>query len=430
MKKMYLYIIILSLMLLQGLTYSQLLVEEFDYLEGDTLTNHGWSNHSGTGNIITISAGSLYYAGYPSSDIGNHVVLAGGSGSREDVNTGIAEQNGNGSTVYYSFLINATSASNTADYIIHIGDRASPTSFNLQSARVFIQNESGNLKFGIGNTTTPTMGTTNFSYGTTYLVFVKYTINTGGADECKLWVFSTSVPLNEVEAGAPEVTNSSTSGQDIIDAIALRQGSLTYSTQIDGIRVSAIWDELVPVELNSFTVMAMGSDVLLNWSTVTELNNAGFDIQRSSEVNEFITIGFVPGHGTTTEPMNYRFVDANLSGGSYTYRIKQVDFNGTFSYSNEINVDVETPLMFELAQNYPNPFNPSTTIKFSIHENSSVSLKIFNTLGQEVKTLVNQNIESGVHTIIFDASQLKSGIYFYKIDAGQFSEVRKMTLIK
>ena len=100
------------------------------------------------------------------------------------------------------------------------------------------------------------------------------------------------------------------------------------------------------------------------------------------------------------------------------------------AYSDVVNVDVTAPVQFELSQNYPNPFNPSTTINFSIPQSSIVTLKVFNTLGQEVKTLVNQNMESGVHSISFDASELNSGIYFYRLDAGQFSEVRKMTLIK
>jgi hypothetical protein len=274
------------------------------------------------------------------------------------------------------------------------------------------------------------MGTTNFSYGITYLVFVKYTINTGGADECKLWVFSTGVPLSEVAAGTPEVTNTSTSGQDVIDAIALRQGSTSYSAAIDGIRVSTIWDELVPVELTSLTGVSNGSNVLLNWSTASELNNAGFNVQRSIAGNEFTTIGFVPGYGTITEAKTYRFIDANLLAGSYTYRLKQIDFNGTFAYSDEVNAEVTSPVQFELSQNYPNPFNPSTTIKFSIPQSSNVTLKIFNTLGQEVKTLLNQKLESGVHTINFDASKMNSGVYFYRLDAGSFSEVRKMTLIR
>jgi len=177
--------------------------------------------------------------------------------------------------------------------------------------------------------------------------------------------------------------------------------------------------------LTSFTALPNANSVTLNWSTSSELNNAEFKIERTVEKNKFVSIGFVPGHGTTTEAKDYRFVDANLTAGNYSYRLKQVDFNETFSYPDEVNVTA--PVQFELAQNYPNPFNPGTTIKFSIPQSSSVSLKIFNTLGQEVSTLINQNMESGVHIINFDATQLNSGIYFYTLEAGSYSEVRKMT---
>ncbi len=184
----------------------------------------------------------------------------------------------------------------------------------------------------------------------------------------------------------------------------------------------------LPVELSSFTASANQVNVTLNWSTATETNNNGFEIQRSTE-GEFFTIGFVQGNGTTTEMHEYSYVDRDLSAGSYSYRLKQMDYNGSYSYSSVVDVDV-SPTQFELAQNYPNPFNPSTTINFTIPQSSVVTLKVYNTLGQEVKTLINGNMESGVHSISFDASDLNSGIYFYKLEAGQFSDVRKMTLIK
>ena len=179
----------------------------------------------------------------------------------------------------------------------------------------------------------------------------------------------------------------------------------------------------------SFSASVNQGIVTLSWSTASETNNHGFEIQRS-DANEFLTIGFVSGNGTTTEIHNYSFTDRYVIAGSYNYRLKQVDYNGTSSYSEVINVDVTVPVQFELSQNYPNPFNPSTTINFSIPQSSVVTLKVFNTLGQEVNTLINQNMESGVHSISFDASELNSGIYFYRLEAGQFSEVRKMTLIK
>ncbi len=430
MKKSYLLLLFSFLFIPLSLSFGQLLVEDFNYPVGDSLTGHGWTKHSGAGTTILVQTGSLSYTGYPSSGIGNHVNIQGGAGSREDANVGIDSISNNGDIIYYSFLANVASASTTQDYFIHVGNRVSPTAFTLFAARVFVQDVSGNLRFGISNTSTQTMGTTDFSYNTTYLIFVKYTINTGGADECKLWVLSSGLPLSEIAAGTPEVTNTATSGQDVIDAIALRQGGQSYSVLVDGIRVSTTWDNLVPVELASFTANVSENDVILNWSTASELNNEGFEVQRLVEGNEFATIGFIEGHGTTTDTKTYRFVDANLTAGSYTYRLKQVDFNGTFAYSDEVNAEITSPVQFELSQNYPNPFNPSTTIKFSIPQSSNVSLKIFNTLGQEVSTLINQNMESGVHTINFDASQLNSGIYFYRLETGQFSEVKKMTLIK
>jgi hypothetical protein len=430
MKKSYLLMLLSFLLLPLSLSFGQLLVEDFDYPVGDSLTGHGWTKHSGAAFTIFVQTGSLTYAGYPSSGIGNHVNIQGGSGSREDVNKGIDSIYTNGDVMYYSFLVNVASAATTADYFIHLGNRVSPTAFTLFAARVYVQDVSGNLRFGMSNTSTSTMGTTDFAYNTTYLIFVKYTINTGGADECKLWVISSGVPVNEAAAGTPEVINTSTNGQDVIDAIAMRQGGQTYSVLVDGIRVSTQWGDLVPVELTSFSSVIDGNNVILNWSTATELNNFGFEVQRTTAGNEFTTIGFVPGYGTTTEVKNYRFVDANLSAGNYTYRLKQVDFDGTFSYSNEVNAEVTSPVQFELAQNYPNPFNPSTTIKFSIPQSSDVTLKIFNTLGQEVSTLLDQNMEAGSHTINFDASELNSGIYFYKLDAGSYSEVKKMTLLK
>jgi len=185
----------------------------------------------------------------------------------------------------------------------------------------------------------------------------------------------------------------------------------------------------IPVELSSFAASVDQNNVTLTWSTATETNNQGFEIQRSNG-NEFFTVGFVSGHGTTTETNNYSYVDIELTAASYSYRLKQVDFDGSFAYSSTINVEVTTPVQFELSQNYPNPFNPSTSINFTIPQSSIVTLKVFNALGEEVKSLVNKQLESGTHSITFDATDLNSGIYFYRIEAGQYSDVRKMTLIK
>ena len=132
----------------------------------------------------------------------------------------------------------------------------------------------------------------------------------------------------------------------------------------------------------------------------------------------------------TQKQLNYSFVDDKVTAGKYSYRLKQIDNDGQFEYSKAIEVDLGAPKKFELSQNYPNPFNPITTIRFSLPEAGNVKLTLFNILGQEIKTIVNEYKESGVHTINFDASELNSGMYIYKIEAGTFVQTRKMTLVK
>jgi hypothetical protein len=190
----------------------------------------------------------------------------------------------------------------------------------------------------------------------------------------------------------------------------------------------------IPVELTSFAASVNESDVTLRWSTATEVNNIGFEVQRSNG-GEFIAVGFVDGYGTTAETQNYTFTDKNLEVRPYSYRLKQVDFDGTSKYSEIVEVDVIAPDVFALEQNYPNPFNPGTKIKFSLAANSKVSLKVFDILGQEVAILISGDITAGSHEMDFNASNINSGIYFYRIDAigvdgNNFTSVKKMVLTK
>ena len=187
---------------------------------------------------------------------------------------------------------------------------------------------------------------------------------------------------------------------------------------------------IVPVELTSFSANVNNNLVTLNWSTATELNNSGFEVERKSANTEWIRIGFVAGSGTTTESRSYSFVDNSLPVGSYSYRLKQGNYDGTFEYSNIVEVVTNIPVQYSLDQNYPNPFNPSTKIRFTIPEASVVSLKIFNAIGEEVANLVNEVYEAGTNEIIFNASNLTSGIYFVRMEAGSFVSTRKMTLLK
>jgi len=187
---------------------------------------------------------------------------------------------------------------------------------------------------------------------------------------------------------------------------------------------------VIPVELTSFTATANNGNVQLNWSTATETNNQGFEVQRKNGNNEFKKVGFVGGHGTTTETQTYSFIDEKVTEGTYTYRLRQIDFDGSFDYSDEVNVEVTIPLEFALEQNYPNPFNPSTVIKYYIPEKAFVSLFVYNLLGKKVAALVNGIKKAGRYEVTFNASNLPSGVYIYSLKGGSFNSVKKMILMK
>jgi hypothetical protein len=177
----------------------------------------------------------------------------------------------------------------------------------------------------------------------------------------------------------------------------------------------------LPVEFSAFTVQLSSNKVILSWSTSTETNNYGFEIEsRISSEEIWDRIGFVAGNGTTTEPKSYSFTDKDLLAGKYSYRLKQIDFDGSFEYSNVVEITIGIPDEFVLYQNYPNPFNPVTKIKYSIPEKSLVNLKVFDMLGREITTLVNQEKKPGIYEAEFNPDNLSSGIYLYVLKvAGQ-----------
>ena len=142
-------------------------------------------------------------------------------------------------------------------------------------------------------------------------------------------------------------------------------------------------------------------------------------------------IGFVEGHGNSSSEKEYDFVDKNVSlAGKYFYRLKQIDVDGSFDYSEVVEVELAAPSKFGISQNYPNPFNPITTIKYSLPKTSYITLKVYNTLGEEIAVLVNEIKEAGIYNARFDASKLSGGVYFYRIEAGGISQVKKMILLK
>ncbi len=186
----------------------------------------------------------------------------------------------------------------------------------------------------------------------------------------------------------------------------------------------------LPVELTSFNAIARGNRVELAWKTATEVNNYGFEIQTASGKNHnWEKIGFVEGHGTTNVPQNYSFTDKPGSG-TYQYRLKQIDRDGKFEYSSIVEADLSAPVTFGLEQNYPNPFNPTTTIRYGLPQQANVRLTVYDVIGREVATLVNETKEAGNYEVTFAASQLVSGVYFYKLSTGSYTSLKKLMLMK
>lgn len=191
--------------------------------------------------------------------------------------------------------------------------------------------------------------------------------------------------------------------------------------------------EIVPVELLVFTASMNNSQIQLLWSTASELNNHGFEIERSiNDADNFVTVAFVEGQGSSTEINYYSYSDhLDLNGvNQLYYRLKQVDYDGTFSYSNVVSVSYDVPTSFVLNQNFPNPFNPSTRITYFVPNESFISIKLYDFLGKELKTLVNDFKTTGSYEILFDASDISSGTYFYTVIAGNYSSTKKMIFLK
>jgi predicted phosphodiesterase len=192
----------------------------------------------------------------------------------------------------------------------------------------------------------------------------------------------------------------------------------------------------VPVELVSFEAKVQGNTVVLSWETASETNNFGFDVERSREAkDEFAKIGFVPGAGTTTIAQNYVFTDRNLLAGNVRYRLRQIDTNGSFRYSPVLQIKINPPKSIYLSQNHPNPFNPETRIRFALPGEMHVTLKVFNILGDEVRTLVEGYQMAGVFEVKWDTRNdagklLPSGTYLYRLQAGGFVNVKKMALLR
>lgn len=246
-------------------------------------------------------------------------------------------------------------------------------------------------------------------------------------DDHPIETTNVNVPTNQL---SPFLMSFGAGNDFVVDWIRIRKYAGSEPESIIGEEQT----NPLPVELSSFSAAIIGSSVKLNWQTETEINNFGFEIERNKKQNDkneqWMKIGFVNGNGNSNSPKQYTFTDEGIVSGKYSYRLKQIDNDGQFEYSKAIEVDFNTPKKFALNQNYPNPFNPVTTISWEIPEDNFVTLKIYDPLGKEVATIVNEYKQSGFYQTNFNADGLSSGMYFYTLGTGSFVQTKKMILIK
>ncbi len=227
----------------------------------------------------------------------------------------------------------------------------------------------------------------------------------------------------------PTVNTQITTASGSITSFGVDENQELYLVSFNG-KIYKFTPTVVPVELTTFNATIIDGKVRLNWFTATETNNAGFDIERSKDGTNYEKIFFIGGNGTTTNRNVYSYIDETVTAGVYYYRLKQINFDGSFEYLNAIAVDLGSPVGYLLKQNYPNPFNPKTIITYQIPVEGFVTLKLYDVLGNEVSTLINEKKLAGTYKVELDGSKLSSGIYFYKITSGNFVAVKKMSYLK
>jgi hypothetical protein len=269
--------------------------------------------------------------------------------------------------------------------------------------------------------------------GDSYTGLTDLRIQESGFDPAIMPPTKLTVSLADAPAGGTYAASSVASGDTVAMRTDLDENQLSKTFYIASIPVAPL-----PVELTSFTGSAQGTVILLHWNTATEKNNYGFDVERSTggvqnetSARIWSKVGFIEGHGTSNAPQAYAYSD-HITGGSYTYRLKQIDRNGSFQYSKMIVASTGLQASeYDLGQNYPNPFNPSTTIRFAVNATQRAVVKVYNTMGQEVRTVFNDIAEANTaYALVFDARELPSGLYYYALQSGGRTDVKKMLLVK
>lgn len=236
---------------------------------------------------------------------------------------------------------------------------------------------------------------------------------------CCTWVFSQQSSITYESGSTIEIQT----GADVCADIITINGSYSGG--------GSICTGALPVYLALFYAGNEKNNVNLFWKTESEINNSGFDIERKTDAGEWSKLSFIRGSGTTSQPVEYSYIDKKLKPGKYFYRLKQIDFNGNYEYFDlALPVIISKPTDYALGQSYPNPSNPKSSIDFQLPERTKVNISVYNLLGQLVSTLIDEELEAGIHTAEFNGSSLASGTYIYRFHAGSYTEVKKLILVK
>jgi len=437
---------LIILLILYNSVNAQLITENFNYTTGNLISvTSNWKNfQSGTIDVQVID-GNLGYPNYGLSNNGRMISLNGGSGQRSGVVRNFTTQKNTGVSVYYIFLLNVI---NTSDLDINSSNGDNFTDFvstyNTRRSFIYIRQGSDSSKYQLGlakaSTDDLTWFNTDLNINATYLIVVRYYFKSS-VNITRLWInpdMSGAEPTPNIE-----VSNGS-NAQDIC-GIEFTQRPKSGHEQIDGLTVTNSWSQIpLPVELIAFNANTTENHVLLKWETATEINNYGFEVERcqipqagqASDVKRqtWEKIGFVQGHGNSNSPKEYSFTDFPSGGISFNYRLKQIDNDGKYEYSNSIEILLDSPSKSEAFQNYPNPFNPATIISYNIHYQCLATIKIYDLLGKEVAIIVNEEKQAGSYKVVWNGKdnsgkKLTSGIYFYRFTAGSFTQINKMILL-
>ncbi|MEW6511511.1 MAG: T9SS type A sorting domain-containing protein [Bacteroidota bacterium] len=430
--------LLLTMAIAHGAT-AQLLQEDFSTPVGTALTAAGWaqSGSTATNPILTSTAGGLSYPSYGPSGAGNAATLAT---SGQDVYRSFPAVSSG--SIYLSFMVNVASAQ-SGDYCIALSPSSNQLSYHC---RVFLKSATGGFLIGLAKSnepTGPTYGSNIIPFTTTCLVVARYTFVAADTadDVLRLYLFAATA-LPPEEPSVAEVGPYLNAKDDPADlgTVTMRQGSASAAPAliVDGIRVSTTWaDVTLSVQLATFSGNWTTNGVELSWSTLTEINNYGFEVQKSeTRTGTFQSVsGLIPGHGTTNLPQAYAYIDSGNDPGRF-YRLKQIDLDQRVHFSEPIEVAGTTgiaeskPYTFALEQNFPNPFNPTTRIRYRLEAAARIRLAVLDLLGREVAVIVNGSQAAGEHDALWDAAGRPSGVYFCRLSANGRVAVRTMLLVR